>query len=250
MVRSVVAMPSSVRHSRSPCGGLADREPGDGRATRSAQARPKRRHQRRGRTSGAQRRRGTRRSWTARAARAGWSALGCGDRSATRRAGCASMGGTRRGSAHRDSSIAIIRDGRTRRPELRDDPTKTANRRIVWLDDATCAQLEGLRSMDPGSCRWGSVRSGRSGSAWWRRARDDAGVDPRWRLHDLRHWAATESIAASHDVRSVAGRLGHANPAMTLRVYAHAVAANDEALGATLAALLEPDPVALPSFDQ
>jgi hypothetical protein len=37
---------------------------------------------------------------------------------------------------------------------------------------------------------------------------------------------------------------------MTLRVYAHAVAANDEALGATLAALLEPDPVALPSFDQ
>jgi hypothetical protein len=30
---------------------------------------------------------------------------------------------------------------------------------------------------------------------------------------------------------------------MTLRVYAHAVAGNDEALGATLAALLEPPQV-------
>jgi integrase len=59
----------------------------------------------------------------------------------------------------------------------------------------------------------------------------------------MRYWAATESIAAGHDVRSVAGRLGHANPAMTLRVYAHAVAGNDEALGATLAALLEPPQV-------
>ena len=144
-----------------------------------------------------------------------------------------------------DSSIAIIRDGRKRRPELRDDPTKTANRRVVRLDGATCAQLEGLRTafaeygpwiLSVGERPLGPERL----SAWWRRARDDAGVDPRWRLHDLRHWAATESIAAGHDVRSVAGRLGHANTAMTLRVYAHAVAGNDEALGATLAALLEP----------
>ena len=45
-----------------------------------------------------------------------------------------------------DSSIAIIRDGRKRPPELPDDPTKTANSRIVRLDDATCAQLEELRS--------------------------------------------------------------------------------------------------------
>ena len=144
-----------------------------------------------------------------------------------------------------DSSIAIIRDSRDRHPELRDDPTKTANRRVVGLDSATCAQLEGLRTafaeygpwiLSVGERPLGPERL----SAWWRRARDDAGVDARWRLHDLRHWAATESIAAGHDVRSVAGRLGHANPDMTLRVYAHAVAGNDEALGATLAALLEP----------
>ncbi|MFT3851400.1 MAG: hypothetical protein QM733_01450 [Ilumatobacteraceae bacterium] len=40
-----------------------------------------------------------------------------------------------------------------------------------------------------------------------------------WRLHDLRHWSAT-----------VAGRLGHANPVVTLRMYAHAFAAADRAV--------------------
>ena len=144
-----------------------------------------------------------------------------------------------------DSSIAIVRGARHGHPELRDDPTKTANRRVVHLDAATRQLLEGLRDARPVEGPWilslaeqplGPERL----SAWWRRARDAAGVNRRWRLHDLRHWAATESIAAGHDVRSVAGRLGHANPAMTLRVYAHAVAGNDEALGATLAALLDP----------
>lgn len=40
------------------------------------------------------------------------------------------------------------------------------------------------------------------------------------RLHDLRHFQATELIAAGVDVRTVAGRLGHADPSTTLRVYA------------------------------
>lgn len=43
-----------------------------------------------------------------------------------------------------DSSIAIVRDG-TRHPELRDDATKTANRRVVRLDPVTCEQLAALR---------------------------------------------------------------------------------------------------------
>lgn len=142
-----------------------------------------------------------------------------------------------------DSSIAILRDG-TRHPELRDDPTKTANRRVVRLDPVTCELLEVLRGLYTLGGPWilavdtrplGPERL----SAWWRRARDLAGIDARWRLHDLRHWAATASIAAGHDVRSVAARLGHANPAMTLRVYAHAVTANDHAVAHTLASLLD-----------
>ncbi|MGH9652580.1 MAG: tyrosine-type recombinase/integrase [Bryobacteraceae bacterium] len=42
-------------------------------------------------------------------------------------------------------------------------------------------------------------------------------------LHCLRHFAATTLIGAGLDVRSVADRLGHADPAMTLRVYAAAL---------------------------
>jgi integrase len=53
---------------------------------------------------------------------------------------------------------------------------------------------------------------------WWQRARELSGIQAEWRLHDLRHWAATMTITSGHDVRTVAGRLDHANAAMTLRV--------------------------------
>ena len=48
------------------------------------------------------------------------------------------------------------------------------------------------------------------------------------------HWSATEAIASGQDVRTVANGLGHADPAMTLRVYAHAFGAADEALAEIL----------------
>ena len=76
-------------------------------------------------------------------------------------------------------------------------------------------------------------------TSWWRLARRDAGLDPRWRLHDLRHWSATEAIGRGHDIRTVAGRLGHANPAMTLRTYAHALDGADAGVAATLASALD-----------
>lgn len=44
---------------------------------------------------------------------------------------------------------------------------------------------------------------------------------PEARLHDLRHFAASQLLSAGVDVRTVAGRLGHRNPATTLNVYAH-----------------------------
>ena len=49
------------------------------------------------------------------------------------------------------------------------------------------------------------------------------------------------SFSAGHDVRTVAGRLGHANPAMTLRTYAHVVESADRAVAATLGELLDTD---------
>jgi integrase len=50
-----------------------------------------------------------------------------------------------------------------------------------------------------------------------------------FRFHDLRHLSATELIAGGMDVRTVAGRLGHADPTVTLRVYAHAAQERDRA---------------------
>lgn len=41
------------------------------------------------------------------------------------------------------------------------------------------------------------------------------------RLHDIRHFVATQLLSAGVDVRTVAGRLGHRNAATTLNVYAH-----------------------------
>jgi integrase len=56
-----------------------------------------------------------------------------------------------------------------------------------------------------------------------------------YRLHDLRHYTATELFRAGHSPRTVADRLGHADPALTLRVYT----ANTEDQARAAAAELE-----------
>jgi integrase len=43
------------------------------------------------------------------------------------------------------------------------------------------------------------------------------------RLHDLRHIHATTLLLAGVPVHVVAARLGHADPSVTLRVYAHVI---------------------------
>lgn len=146
-----------------------------------------------------------------------------------------------------DSSIAILREpGVSAKPVLRDDPTKTANHRTVTLDAATAGALSTLRAAYGGFGPWVLSVGERPVNpervtAWWRRARDVAGVDRRWRLHDLRHWSATTSIAQGHDIRTVANRLGHANPSMTLRTYAHAVESRDAPVAESLGAALDLD---------
>lgn len=143
-----------------------------------------------------------------------------------------------------DSSVEIVRNA-DERSFVRDAPTKTANQRTVWLDSDTVRMIEALR--DGGSAASEYVFSATSGPPnpdrigwWWRRARELSGIDRKWRLHDLRHWTATMGIASGHDVRTVAGRIGHSNPAMTLRVYAHAVEQADGALGHALGEALRP----------
>ena len=59
------------------------------------------------------------------------------------------------------------------------------------------------------------------------------------RLHDLRHLHATQLLAAGVPVRTVSGRLGHANAATTLNVYAHFLEASDREVVDVIAELLE-----------
>lgn len=59
------------------------------------------------------------------------------------------------------------------------------------------------------------------------------------RFHALRHYSATELIAAGIDVRTVAGRLGHSGGgSTTLRVYADWVSAADRNAAATMAEII------------
>ena len=58
------------------------------------------------------------------------------------------------------------------------------------------------------------------------------------RLHDLRHFAATRLMAAGVPVRTVSGRLGHANPSTTLSVYSHFVAASDQEAASVMGKLV------------
>ncbi len=53
-------------------------------------------------------------------------------------------------------------------------------------------------------------------------------------FHGLRHFAATVAISSGADVLTVSGRLGHADPSVTLRVYGHAVEARDRELAGLL----------------
>ena len=61
---------------------------------------------------------------------------------------------------------------------------------------------------------------------------DKAGVSTH--LHALRHFSATQAIAAGFDAVTVGARLGHADPSITLRVYSHAVEQRDRELAASL----------------
>jgi integrase len=62
---------------------------------------------------------------------------------------------------------------------------------------------------------------------WWR-AMKVLGL-PQVMFHALRHSSASALIAAGLDVGAVSRRLGHADPATTLRVYTHHFAASDGA---------------------
>lgn len=138
---------------------------------------------------------------------------------------------------------------------LLEKDTKTHSARRISLDPGTLASLLAHRaamtaraqvaevelkdaayifSLEPdGSRPWAPDRVTKQFVS----LRTRAGMDSV-RLHDLRHFAATRLLAAGVPIRTVSGRLGHANAATTLGVYAHFLEESDQSAAAVMGALL------------
>lgn len=80
---------------------------------------------------------------------------------------------------------------------------------------------------------------------WWREAIVSTGARPI-RLHDARHTSATISLRLGVNPKVLAQRLGHADVAVTMRVYQHVTAHDDRAAADALGAALRAKSVTNP----
>lgn len=135
--------------------------------------------------------------------------------------------------------------------------TKTHQERRLGLDPATVEVLSYHRQRVDALATLADVEVGPDGFAFspdpagrwpWHpdtvshrfaAVRNAAGLS-HFTLHGLRHWMATVSLREGADVRSVAGRLGHRDASVTLRVYAHVLAAGDRDVATKVGRLLAP----------
>ncbi|WP_440322675.1 tyrosine-type recombinase/integrase, partial [Laedolimicola sp.] len=67
----------------------------------------------------------------------------------------------------------------------------------------------------------------------------DAPPLPRIPLHGLRHTSATLLISQNVDVRTVSGRLGHAQTSTTMNIYSHQLQSVDRKAASVLDDLLQ-----------
>ena len=74
-------------------------------------------------------------------------------------------------------------------------------------------------------------------SAQWNRAITALKL-PRVRYHDLRHSHVSQLIASGLDVVLISKRIGHANPAITLKLYSHMFRSDDAAAAEAIDAAL------------
>ncbi len=143
--------------------------------------------------------------------------------------------------------------------ELREKETKTHQHRRIALDPDTTAALSELRSRS--AERASSVGCELSDDSFvfspapdgsaplkpdsvthrYRRLADRLGM--RTTIHKLRHFSATELIAAGVDPRTVSGRLGHAGGgSTTLRAYSAWVSESDQRAAAVLSSRMPTRP--------
>jgi integrase len=56
---------------------------------------------------------------------------------------------------------------------------------------------------------------------WWAKALADAGLPADFKLHELRHTAASLAIRAGANIKALQNMLGHASAGLTLDRYGH-----------------------------
>ncbi len=118
-------------------------------------------------------------------------------------------------------------------------PKTEAGRRTIALDQESCDTFRdhwerfgdkdtGLVFTTPGGPRGaGGALAANNFRRVWRRALEQAGLEGGWpeygglHFHDLRHSHATWLLALRVPMIAVSNRLGHANPVITMMVYAH-----------------------------
>lgn len=137
-------------------------------------------------------------------------------------------------------------------------PKTAAGRRTIWIDTATAAHLSEWKRFQAAQLRKiGKLQEGQrmpatipvvcsdvggyantsNFEAWWRTWREANGFNGL-KFHELRHTQATQLLANGVDVKTVQTRLGHTDPALTLKWYAHSVEENDRQAAALMGGLL------------
>ncbi|MFC4002546.1 tyrosine-type recombinase/integrase [Prauserella oleivorans] len=144
--------------------------------------------------------------------------------------------------------------------------TKSHQQRRITLDPQTVALLRAYRQRCAERAGMGAEMPAEAhifspapdGSTWikpgtvsQRYARMCSRLGWDMNIHQLRHYSATELIAAGVDVRTVAGRLGHGGGGTTtLRVYSAWVSEADQRAAGSLAGRLPDLPVRLAESDE
>lgn len=118
------------------------------------------------------------------------------------------------------------------RPVFGPPKSKAGVRRVrigATAQEALEEQLAGWPSDDlVWRSRLGTPLTRKAAAEAWREATRGMGLRPRSGLHDLRHFHASLLISSGLSVRAVADRLGHADPAETMRTYAHLWPSDEE----------------------
>lgn len=146
------------------------------------------------------------------------------------------------------------------------EPKSDAGRRLITLPAAMMPVLQQLRfqrtedalAADDAGRPWHGARYilyGRNGDrlhhdtpSKWFRVYADAHGYPDLTFHDLRHVHASLLLAHNIDPVSVAARMGHSDPSITLKVYSYALPARDQDAAAYLDHILAAhDPAQLPA---